>query len=818
MFKGFNFLIINSNKIQVKDLENLKNALLKNNCVFLFTDQNEDKYIKENELKFDFNKYEHSNRQYKVTHIISESNKFKGYDLATIHLIPIIRLEWIYECIKLEKITPYINFNSDSNLIFNNCFICIDVEYNEEDKQVLHDVIRIFGGCISNELSLKTTHLIATNMCSDNNLIVRSIDKNFKEQKKIEIHAVRPLWLFESIIKFKKLNEVSYFLSNDCNLKKEIDELKLYNFIMTKNFFEINNPRCLFLKNKVIYLHFDYKLSELYIIFFSILIKHVGAKLLKTFNENEVEIYIGKYRNHDTYTRCFVNKKIIGNLKWFFTIFLLNKWIDPFDSNLLLYPEPQHSILDFEDLQFSITKYTGEKRNYVIKLITILGGKFNNKLTRDIDYLVCFTPDGKKYDAVRHNQITKKNNQVINLINHLWLESCYSKLKIVNNNFSFDDYSKTSIKIENFAVSSDDKILMRTLDNLDKKLSFHEFHQSNNNNLNNKNKDLNEIEAKKLCRFAAQKSKLKIKEDLNTFNEYSRFLDNDGKDKTYKNINKKQDKKIIQFNINEKLKFNDINKNEKNLKKKKYNDYTIIAILTGNFDLKLKNTNKFKKIGVLILESLSDDFEVNTLIAPEVLRTEKFLRCLSKVNLILHSNFIRDLKIKLSKMHFNEIDRNYLKTINLQDYFLDNFISIEKTNLKLGINNFSGLEPLLKHIRCRKVFEKVNFLISTSFNDKIEVMIKILLDHGMENFQKVPQDTNLDDLNKLIWFIKKRNHFLIIFVLDQKQDIEMILKLESVLNYEKFNFSNVHCMDWDWCVKSIFSGSLLQLSKIEPEN
>ena len=101
------------------------------------------------------------------------------------------------------------------------------------------------------------------------------------------------------------------------------------------------------------------------------------------------------------------------------------------------------------------------------------------------------------------------------------------------------------------------------------------------------------------------------------------------------------------------------------LKTKKKTQYHIIAIMSGCeqiIELSKSDIQKLRTIGIKIVNDIDNNTSLNTLIAPKILRTEKFLRSLSKVDKIIHPNYLVNI---INHISSKGIPKPCLKNIEL---------------------------------------------------------------------------------------------------------------------------------------------------------
>ncbi|KAL0579150.1 regulator of Ty1 Transposition [Marasmius crinis-equi] len=170
-------------------------------------------------------------------------------------------------------------------------------------------------------------------------------------------------------------------------------------------------------------------------------IKRAGGKVVKLKStEDEVDkiddcdIFITRFRNGaayfkacsptfvlglstDIFCKAVRARKTVGTLQWLFHVQLTGVLSRPLDQ-LLHYPHPSKPIENFTDHEITITNYTGEARDYLKKLIAVMGADFTPTMSpRNTVLVAAEVQNGAKADRAYAWSIP--------VVNHLWLEDCF---------------------------------------------------------------------------------------------------------------------------------------------------------------------------------------------------------------------------------------------------------------------------------------------------------------------------------------------------------------------------------------------------------
>lgn len=233
-------------------------------------------------------------------------------------------------------------------------------------------------------------------------------------------------------------------------------------------------------------------------------------------------------------------------------------------------------------------------------------------------------------------------------------------------------------------------------------------------------------------------------------------------------------------------------------KKKNEKPVHMVAIMTGcEQDLVLNRAEivKLSKVGIHVVNDTNSKRQIDTIIAPRVLRTEKFLISLSKAHQILHPSYLADVlkRIAHSETTWEELSLEF----NIKDYYLDNVVPVKQINEELGCKGTaSGLKRLLLHEN-GLVFDGLKLNLSTNLNGGAGLISGILEAHGLQTANQI----------KLTASSSKSN-------LVSNEDGKCILVAHKVRDKKLVSsLKDVTVVDWDWCVKSIFQGKLENYTK-----
>ncbi|KAJ6590014.1 hypothetical protein DFH09DRAFT_1274284 [Mycena vulgaris] len=128
------------------------------------------------------------------------------------------------------------------------------------------------------------------------------------------------------------------------------------------------------------------------------------------------DVFVTRYRTGATFFKAWREGKTIGTLSWLLNVQVTGVCSSPLDQ-ILHFPIPHGAVEGFDKHEISVTNYTGESRDYLKKLITLMGGNFTPSLSNKNTVLVAAQLNGPK--------TAKAAEWSISVVNHTWLEDCF---------------------------------------------------------------------------------------------------------------------------------------------------------------------------------------------------------------------------------------------------------------------------------------------------------------------------------------------------------------------------------------------------------
>lgn len=309
-------------------------------------------------------------------------------------------------------------------------------------------------------------------------------------------------------------------------------------------------------------------------------------------------------------------------------------------------------------------------------------------------------------------------------------------------------------------------------------------------------------------RTAKQKASLKLHSDMEDLNKYVSISKSSRKMKDYMAqlelaVAKTPSKKRINSQSDPVLTELEMVKRKSPAPKKKKNDAVrYIAIITGCENIIVPtraDVVKLAHVGII----LAYDFDtskkpIDTIVAPKILRTEKFLKSLSQAERIVHPTYLMTLLSQMEKTP--QMGEEELYTlINIDNFSLDKVLSEKQVNEELGYTSpGNGLANLLSSKKLKEKMASFKLNLSSNLNGGAPLIESILMAHSLSESQivKLSSNTKKSDLVSL------ENGDTIVVVHRQKD--------------AKFKAKGVTTVDWNWCVKCLFQGEIVPYKTYSP--
>ncbi|GJJ08989.1 hypothetical protein Clacol_003210 [Clathrus columnatus] len=149
-------------------------------------------------------------------------------------------------------------------------------------------------------------------------------------------------------------------------------------------------------------------------------VRLAGGSVLSASTETEgtivddADVLITRYHSGAAYTRALSKGKTIGSLAWFLYVDKIRIISRPRDQ-LLHYPIRSKPIPGFEHHEITVTNYQGDARNYLKKLIQLMGATFTPTMSSKNTVVIA---------AKSGSKTTKAEEWSVPVVNHKRLEDC----------------------------------------------------------------------------------------------------------------------------------------------------------------------------------------------------------------------------------------------------------------------------------------------------------------------------------------------------------------------------------------------------------
>lgn len=779
-------------------------------------------------------------QQHKINHIVAETLDFQSYNSAVTCMVPVTTKQWVTDSVAYGQRRNYRLYAPLPAPFMNRVVLCVADNLPAGDKEAMYAGVRAFGGQYLDALLRYTTHLVAADLTTPK-LVVAA---NLARKDGPHIHIVLPHWVDACIRQQRHVNEQAYLLNNpvvvqtgkpDYSVDSDEDDVALITKLGDS---ETGDP---VLGGKTVFVAADFLLSEHLLSAVHALIERLGGRLIPEFSPNVVDIYIGKYRAGPEYCQSILRKPkpcAVASLAWLYHVATSRQYIDPWQSNMLHFPVPQNEVPEFRGCLVSITGITGDARHYLATLLTNMGATFTKTLDCNNQVLVCALRSGAKYTAAvsRWPSVT--------CVSPSWIEKCYASWKYLDPNdtqFSVTNspppplgqirLSPKEIVAHALGISQDlgadppldvaDSMhegslsptpLPVTVDlespkksqnaNISMNLSASEAQKLSQDHsqihvqsqLTQKSQDpvfLSSPALARASRSAKAKASLKLLSDMEDLNQYTLMAKSARKMKSYMaqleqaTPTKKllpqphlQGMDTVAEPVAPPLKRAKIDK-----------AVHLRAILTGCeqvLTLTKSDTTRLLKLGIQIVADYAPNKPIDAIVAPKVLRTEKFLKSLSKALRIVHPTFLADILAHpaIASLSWTDIAKEF----NLEHYALDKVVPVKQINDDLGVEGkTSGLTRLLSR-DLPSVFEGYTLNLSLNLNGGADLIASILREHGLAALKTVKLTAGVRKTGLLAM-----EDSSVILIAHKTKDKKFAAKLDGVT-----------VVEWEWCVKSIF--------------
>ncbi|KAF1956207.1 hypothetical protein CC80DRAFT_535563 [Byssothecium circinans] len=362
-----------------------------------------------------------------ISYIVSVTTDFPDYYSALDSMINVVKPSFVDACIEAGKLKNPRSYNPDPAMFMSEVVVCCG-DIPEGDQDAIAGGVIAMGGQFSTGLTKTTTHLVALSekdrryqLACQKNLKVKTVlphwfDDCLRVGRKI---SERPYLLPDPEIMNVDAGAIPAPRTNldirDATNPEPADE-------------PTSTPPAHIASPRKIKAFAGRKLKLGADLNINARLKGTLTDLIEagdgfvTKNINEADIYICNYRDGDDYVKASQEKKDVGNLSWLYYLITHDEWTNPM-RRMLHYPRPRNGIPGFENYKISISSYTGEARVFLENLIRATGAEFTKTFKQDNTHLIAAHKTSEKYEAAQE--------WGVNVVNNLWLEDCYAHCQVM---------------------------------------------------------------------------------------------------------------------------------------------------------------------------------------------------------------------------------------------------------------------------------------------------------------------------------------------------------------------------------------------------
>ncbi|KAJ3910299.1 hypothetical protein F5879DRAFT_1058529 [Lentinula edodes] len=379
-----------------------------------------------------------------ATHVVTNSHRFEGWQgFQGDDAKPVCTEKWVERSVILGKLQPTSNYSADPRQLFSGVVGCA-ADLSPSDIEVLSAGISSFGGQWRSGLIKDVTHLFT--LGSDSEKYQNALD--YKKDAPIAI--LLPHW-FDDVLRLGMGNlDITPYewpdplvlqppAPSDNDRKKRSHKFEPNKEVLFSTASwnaesattKMVSPKQVFGQRRVL-LAASLELGERRKAIESFIKRADGIIVTIGTNDDEgdankeaekifdCDIYVTRFRSGTAYYRAARAGKTIASLSWIFHVLSIGILTPPLDQ-LLHYPIPKKPIEGFYTHEITITNFTGEAREYIKKLVCIMGAKFTPSMSSKNTVLIAAQADGTKTERARAWGIP--------IVNHLWLEDCFINWK-----------------------------------------------------------------------------------------------------------------------------------------------------------------------------------------------------------------------------------------------------------------------------------------------------------------------------------------------------------------------------------------------------
>ncbi|KAJ7251513.1 hypothetical protein B0H12DRAFT_1119330 [Mycena haematopus] len=374
-----------------------------------------------------------------ATHIITNSHRFQGWQDAD--EVKIVSDLWVDRTMILGELLPREFYSAEPAKIFSGVVGC-GSGISASDLPSLEAGIEGLGGQWRHGLTKDVTHLFATSANSEKYAIA------MQYQDTTHVKVLLPHWFDDAIrLGSGKLPTLPYEWPDPKVLHPlpSVEEAKIEKTARSSRKLSVSKhmyyktalwnpdkggpfpgpaePVAKVWDGRKILLSSSLGLEDERRRVVEEVVKVAGGLIIYSDEEEEssrvsdCDVLVTRWRAGKAFFTAIRQSKIVGTLNWLFYVHATGVLSSPMDQ-LLHYPVRKIPLLhDFTKHQITVTNYTGEAREYLKRLIQIMGATFTPNMSGENTVLIAANMGGEKTQkALAWN---------IAVVNHVWLEDCF---------------------------------------------------------------------------------------------------------------------------------------------------------------------------------------------------------------------------------------------------------------------------------------------------------------------------------------------------------------------------------------------------------
>ncbi|AGO11635.1 AaceriADL145Cp [[Ashbya] aceris (nom. inval.)] len=324
--------------------------------------------------------------------IISGSIDFPFYRTAAFDLmVPVVAPNWCTACVKNGRLMRTTGFSPDPEHFLKECYIYVSKQaLSSAEYELFSAMISFMGGCCMDFLSTKVTHIVTTDPRDPATLALERFGK-------ASVHSVTPTWIAECFARRQAVSTTPYILD------KAMEESAVRSCMVDNWFIDDKDwdwTSSVFLEH-TFYLSMELPLKTSCYKFLIQLIGAMGGQIVRyvdveDISLNRADCFIDLNLSKDC---AYARKKGLhcGNLSWLFYMLSMQRFVAP-TTKLILSPR-YPKLFSEKELVLAFTNYLGQQRYYIQRLVELLGGSSTTELSRKNTHLLSLFPHGRKHET-----------------------------------------------------------------------------------------------------------------------------------------------------------------------------------------------------------------------------------------------------------------------------------------------------------------------------------------------------------------------------------------------------------------------------------